>query len=176
MKRAVLIAFVLLGNAGFIQSQEPADTFADVQYHDGRLVIRYDGRLLFSGEVNSGGMLQYRLANNASDGKINQAIIFNHYGQGAAIQITGILYGSDEAFSCAAERPRSGVPIVRHSFGVGTNNLDRAVYDRNRDWLFSVDLNPQVEIKRVEELREGINERIESYVAKVLRKIQPVIK
>ncbi|MCD6332976.1 MAG: hypothetical protein J7L89_06860, partial [Bacteroidales bacterium] len=117
MKRTLLIAFILLGNAGFVRSQEPADTFADVQYHDGRLIIRYDGRLLFSGEVTSGDGLQYRLANNASNGKINEAIIFNHYGEGAAIQITGTLYGSDEAFSCAAERPRSGVPIVRYSFG-----------------------------------------------------------
>ncbi len=57
-----------------------------------------------------------------------------------------MIMASRQAFPCEAERPEDALLVVRHSVGLSTSLLNRAVYDRCYDWVLSVDHPSEVKI------------------------------
>src|SRR5690606_3538721 len=53
--------------------------------------------------------------------------------------IKGTIRAGIESFACEADRRIEGTQVVRHTYGPSHSLLNRAVYDRHSDWLFSAD-------------------------------------
>ncbi len=114
------------------------------------LICSYDGKQLAEGKWTGKGIVRTMSAGK-SDGPINQVWAVTAEGGPASLELR--VRASGESFPCQADRTGYGaLPIVRHVFGLGTNRLDRGVYDRQRDWVLSIDPgSAQVEVLPHEE-------------------------
>lgn len=72
------------------------------------------------------------------DGKVTHVFTVSSE-SGATMKIKGTIRAGSESFGCEADRRIEGTQVVRHSFGPSHNLLNRAVYDRQSDWLLSAD-------------------------------------
>ncbi len=58
---------------------------------------------------------------------------------GSKMNISGKIRAGKESFTCEADRRIEGTQVVRHTYGISHSLLNRAVYDRQSDWLLSAD-------------------------------------
>ncbi len=130
----IIICFLSIGPLAAGQ-QEPSNSFAEVQIVADDISVKYDGREIFSAKMASVGEIKHISNSYESDGKISQVIMI----QGSDITVSGIIYGSDQAFPCQADRSDTEYEPVRHCVGLSHSLLNRAVYDRKYDWVLSVD-------------------------------------
>ncbi len=144
------LVLIVLGS-GLSAQQAPPNEPAQVVFDGTKLAIHYDGRLLFQGTVksSSGRAVQFRTVAVREGDKVNQALTFNDPGFAAPLELSGTVSAGSGAFSCEVDRPTSGPLIVRHVFGMSFSLRNRAVYDRDRDWVFSVDINPKAVVKPI---------------------------
>lgn len=119
------------------------------------LTVRYEGRTLFKGVLDdSGDGFTTGETRTESNGAITQVFTLTS-SNGQKVTLSGTIGGSDESFPCQADRDAKSGEIVRHSFGLSRSLLNRAVYDRQRDWVLSVDFPAQARILPVEPFVEG---------------------
>jgi alpha-galactosidase len=138
------------------QAMAPPNTPATVEMHQNTLTVRYDGRVLFSAEVSPGvESFEHRVQVYRDGGRIQQVILLTTLDWHKKIRITGKIFGGDESFPCEADRPSRGPLLVRHTSGLSRSLRNRAVYDRSRDWVLSVDANPKVVVTPAESSGEG---------------------
>jgi alpha-galactosidase len=150
----VLTALVLVLSAGCRTSRTAASSAppngpARIDIHGGKIRIEYAGRGIFEAEIGMAegrGTVRSAIDVFISENRIDQVIRFSGDRQGEAVRLAGTITGSGESFPVEADRPRTGPLIVRHSSGLSRSRLNRAVYDRGRDWILSVDANPAVSI------------------------------
>jgi len=76
--------------------------------------------------------------NEERDGKVSYLLTISSV-NGARMNITGRIRAGKESFTCEADRRIEGTQIVRHTYGLSHSLLNRAVYDRQSDWLLSAD-------------------------------------
>lgn len=133
----LLLIFPVINHA---QNNAPPNEAAEIQFENGELSIIYEGSIILSGKFNNKPE-HIHLNNfiNVSEEKLDQVLIFQYTGDGGALKFEGIISGSEESFPCEADRDKKGINIVRHSYGLSTSLLNKAVYDRKRDWVVSVD-------------------------------------
>ena len=137
----ILISVFGLWSSVLCVGQAPPNNFPKVHFDGKNLSILYDGQQIFSGVFVAGAEgVEYRYVPTREGDKVDLALVFN----GSGLVLEGTVIASDQSFACEVERPRKGVPIVRHSFGPAANSRNQAVYDRAKDWVLSVDLNPVV--------------------------------
>ena len=119
------------------QSMEPPNAPAVWTFENNAVRIAYADGFLFEGvlETDDPAPDFNHLVDDA--GPIHQ--ILKWTSRRAPIRITGRIMASGEAFPCESDRRRSGPDIVRHSIGLSRSRLNRAVYDRRRDCVLSVD-------------------------------------
>jgi len=72
------------------------------------------------------------------DGKVSHLFTVSTP-DGRKMNISGIIRAGKESFTCEAERRIEGTQVVRHTVGLSHSLLNRAVYDRQSDWLLSAD-------------------------------------
>ena len=76
--------------------------------------------------------------NEERDGKVSYLLTISSV-NGASMNITGRIRAGKESFTCEADRRIEGTQVVRHTYGLSHSLLNRAVYDRESDWLLSAD-------------------------------------
>jgi len=140
MKMFIALAACLAPTiAGAQALPEPPNTAATLRVSDGRILLSYQGRVLFEGSVTTTGspasLIQFV---DSADGRVTQVLKWTATGNDR-VTITGVVLGSPEAFAAAVEPREDGLPVVRHAVGPVTNRLNRAFYDRRADWVLSVD-------------------------------------
>jgi alpha-galactosidase len=115
--------------------------------HDSTLSLTYKGHTIFSAKLSgiSGG---YRSVERTDT--VNGALFFTATitsGSFDRFRLQGVILGSEEAIACESEPLDKGLKVVRHVYGVSRSALNNAVYDRNEDWLLSIDrYSPNVSI------------------------------
>jgi len=115
----------------------------------GRLVLRYQGVILFDGTIAAtGAPPSPRRLTDSAGGRVTQVLKWTAVGTGR-VTITGVVRGSPEAFAAESEPREDGLPIVRHAVGPVANRLNRSIYDRRVDWLLSVDQPARVTLEPV---------------------------
>jgi len=120
----------------------PPNAAAELRVQGEVIQLRYNGSLIFDGRVKNLAAVRTITPSVASVGRVDQVIAF--YAQGPeAIEVTGTVMASGEAFPAESDRPLRGRPIVRHSSGLSRSRLNNAVYDRQWDWVLSVDDQPR---------------------------------
>lgn len=114
---------------------EPAEFIPDNK----TITIRYDGQIIFEGTIwNDEGTYYVDHKTDQATQEINQVYSWTSNSNNP-VTIKGIIYGSPGSFPCEVDRRRSGRIIVRHSAGRSLSQLNHAVYDREKDWVLSVD-------------------------------------
>jgi alpha-galactosidase len=145
MKRVFLIItfLVLLLNL-FSQEKKnivPSNSAAIVSLIGKNLVVRYDNLVIFSATIDKDPSTVYlRQVSEQKNGALSQVFSITASDQMNMI-LTGIIMGSEESFPCEAERRQTGTVFVRHTSGLSSSLLNRAVYDRKSDWVLSVDMS-----------------------------------
>lgn len=140
MRIAPLLAALALPSLAAAQAvPAPPNAPATVQPQNGRLLLTYQGRVLFEGKVASTGspaaLIQFV---DSADGRVTQVLKWTATGRDR-ITLSGVILASPEAFAAAVEPREDGLPVVRHAVGPVINRLNRALYDRRGDWVLSVD-------------------------------------
>jgi len=95
--------------------------------------------MIFTGKL-PGSASDYRI--NQTQQRINNAVyqvITINQVKGEDVALGGDIYGGNESIACESEPRDRGLKVVRHVVGPSNNQLNNAVYNRNGDWLLSVD-------------------------------------
>jgi len=125
------------------QTTTPINEPAKVTWDGSCLLLDYNGHLIFKAEIeNAGKEIDFRKIIDEQHGIINQVLKWTSRRE--SLQLTGLIFASDESFPCESDRKREGPDIVRHSVGLSHSLLNRAVYDRKSDWVLSVDFPSKV--------------------------------
>ena len=130
------LAICILLSACVVAQSEPSNKEAQISVDDNTITFQYNGKNIFQGKIVSGKLAKHVESASESEEIINQVIML----QGEGLQIEGEITGSEEAFACEVDRRTSNqYDLVRHSVGLSQSLLNRAVYDRQSDWVISVD-------------------------------------
>ena len=142
----VLAACLLPAIASAQVPAEPPNAPAAVTVTAGRVVLTYQGRVLFEGTVSTTGapasLIQFV---DSADGRVTEVLKWTATSRDR-VTVVGVVHGSPEAFAAESEPREDGLRVVRHAIGPVNNRLNRAVYDRRADWLLSVDVPAGVEV------------------------------
>jgi alpha-galactosidase len=122
----------------------PQNKPAEISIENNEIKIIYDGSVIFNGKIDDSCTYQIKRHIDNTDEKIDQVITLTSFDK--PIKINGIFTGSKESFPCEVERKRRGLEVVRHSFGLSNSLLNKAIYDRERDWVLSIDHPAKVKI------------------------------
>ncbi len=152
MLKILVIFFSLRVLSSGQDPQPPPNQSAELTIKDGQISMEYEGKPLFRAEIQaSGKKFRVNRVTEMSKGCMTQLVILTSQSFRDEIEVTGTIAGSHESFPCEADRRDHGIAIVRHFYGPSHSLLNRGVYDRNRDWVLSVDHNPEVRIMPREE-------------------------
>jgi hypothetical protein len=132
------------------QVPAPPNAPAEFALEGTRLIVRYNGRTILTGTITDrGGGFTSGELRDEQGGKVSQVFtLTSRTAQELALADT--ISGSEEAFPCEADRDPEEPGIVRFSLGLSHSQLNRAVYDRQSDWVLSIDSPAQVRIVPLE--------------------------
>jgi hypothetical protein len=152
---------------------QPPDEPATVTIKGRSLRIAYEGEDIFTGRIER-PEAEFRAAvNTYRDGdRISEVLLLVPAGRGD-ISLSGTVRGSLEAFPCEADRPARGPALVRHASGLSRSLLNRAVYDRRRDWVFSVDAGPRATLEPIGEKEGARTFRLEASGGEIILRFRP---
>lgn len=121
----------------------PPDSAAHFTWNGRTFTLNYDGTEIFKAAVeNPGSFTLFRRIVADNSGRIDE--VFKWYSKDTRSILSGTASASRESFACQSE-PRADAPlIVMNSCGLSRSLLNRAVYDREFDWLISVDFPSKV--------------------------------
>ena len=123
----------------------PPNEQAVFDWNGSEFTLDYNGQAIFrAGVVNEGTEITFNQIVDNENGIINQ--VFKWSSRSKPIELIGLVYSSNESFPCEADRKSEGPDIVRHSVGLSSSLLNRGVYDRNSDWVLSVDFPSEVQV------------------------------
>ena len=126
----------------------PSNAAARVTVTDSSVALTYDGATILAARVTTTrGRPRVRQLIDTSGGRITQVVSW--VAGSGRITLTGAAHTKGDAFAVDADPREDGVPVVRHSVGPSYSRLNRGVYDRDRDWLLSVDFPASVRVTPV---------------------------
>lgn len=132
----------------------PPNAPARVRFSGQSVTLTYGGTVIFEGTASrSGASFETRTAVFSPDDKIEQTVCFFGGDSASPVVLTGKIHAGPEAFPCEADRRDrrgGGPPVVRHVSGTSRSLLNRAVYDRQGDWLVSIDPGPRAAVRPAE--------------------------
>jgi len=170
----VVLALVL---TGCVADQRPDDggppvAPARVAFTDGQLTLTYDGQVIFCATVTS--RVPITLSEVVDAGQaVTQALRLQSADLRTPVHLRGEIAAGSTAFACEVDRRRTGLDIVRHVSGPSRSRLNRAVYDRNADWVLSVDIPTPVVITPEESGAEGTRFGLEAEGSYVTLRFRP---
>jgi len=133
-----LLAGAPAASAQIQRSPEPANAPAEVRVVGGRLTLGYGGRPILSATLTStGGAPERRTLVDTAGEAVTQVLKWTVRG-GGQLTLEGTVLGGD-AFACEVEPRPNVLVVVRNAVGPSASRLNRAVYDRDSDWVLSVD-------------------------------------
>lgn len=140
MFKKVLLFLSAFLSVSLIQAQNegPPNFPAKVSISGNQLTINYDGQDILTATVSHSQDLYYfREIKDEVNGCINHSFTLTA-ANSKAITIQGTVTASNQSFPCEENR-NIGTTWIRHSFGLSNSLLNKAVYDRKRDWSLSVE-------------------------------------
>lgn len=138
-----------------------------------QLSLRYDGRTLFDGTVAGvDSATVFSQLVDSTGGRITQVLKWTSFSR-ARLALRGRIRGSDEAFPAQADRPEDALLLVRHSMGLSHSGLNRAVYDRTRDWVLSVDEPARTRVTPLDSGESGVAFELDASGQEVSLRFRP---
>ena len=125
---------------------EPPNAPAVLTAEGDHLRLAYAGQVILDGTVGGEGVTaELRTLTDSAGGRITQVLKWTARGRGR-LSLVATLRASGEAFPCEVEPRADGLSVVRNSVGPSVSRLNRAVYDRQGDWVLSVDQPAEVTV------------------------------
>ncbi len=147
---AVAIAWSISCAKSGPSTDAPENDAAKVDIGAKTISLRYDGRAILEAGITAGPAGFEAKANVFRTGDaLSQVILLTPREKGGKVRIEGTLAAGPESFPCEADRRDRGLTMVRHVSGLSRSLLNRAVYDRGRDWAVSIDAGPRAAVKPV---------------------------
>ncbi len=170
---AAAIGFSACSKGGPAQGA-PENEAARIRFDGGKLGVQYDGRAIFGAEIVAGEAGYDAKVNVVRAGDaVTQTVLLTPRGKGGRVRLAGTVLGGPESFPCEADRRDRGPAVVRHVSGTSRSRLNRAVYDRGRDWALSVDAGPRAVVSPLAEGREGREFGLEAEGAEIVLRFRP---
>ena len=135
--KLTLVFLCLLFFYEVLPAQSSLKSIAKVTINKNHINIEYNGTKIVEGEIENNNQWHVNQKKESIKGKLFQTVVITS-DNGEPILFKGIIKGSNESFACESES-HDGLKIVRHVVGLSYNLLNQAVYDRQSDWLFSID-------------------------------------
>jgi alpha-galactosidase len=119
---------------------EPPNAAASLADATDRVSLTYEGRRIVDGTIGgaAGVTAEQRTVTSESNGAVTQVIKWTAVGRGP-LTFDLTVSASTDALAVEVDRPAGTLPVVRTSIGPSHNLRNRAVYDRTRDWVVSID-------------------------------------
>ena len=152
---------------------EPPNAPAVVSGSGGRWALTYGGRTLF--DMTVGGRdatAEFRTVVDTAGGAVTQVLKWTARGRGGLV-FQGVVSASGQAFPCEVEPREDGLRIVRNSVGLSYSLLNRAVYDRQGDWVLSVDYPARVILTPVAGSADSTAFRLEASGGEIALRFRP---
>jgi len=152
---------------------EPPNAPAVVSGSGGRWALTYGGRTLF--DMTVGGRdatAEFRTVVDTAGGAVTQVLKWTARGRGGLV-LQGVVSASGQAFPCEVEPREDGLRIVRNSVGLSYSLLNRAVYDRQGDWVLSVDYPARVILTPVAGSADSTAFRLEASGGEIALRFRP---
>jgi len=125
----------------------PENEAAKVEIGAATIGLRYDGRDILEAGITAGPAgFEARTNVFRTGNALSQVILLTAREKGGRVRIEGTLAAGPESFPCEADRRDRGLTMVRHVSGLSRSLLNRAVYDRGRDWVVSIDAGPRAAV------------------------------
>ncbi len=116
-----------------------AQNLAEINYKGDSVYIKYQNNIVFSAAILAKtAAVHYRQQNETVNGCTFQTITIS-VADDKAIELNAVIAPGDEAIACESAPADNSLKIVRQVAGKSNSLLNNAVYDRNGDWLLSVD-------------------------------------
>ncbi|MCI0514751.1 alpha-galactosidase [candidate division KSB1 bacterium] len=123
----------------------PPNQPAPVSWDGTTFQLQYNGQVIFTGRLeNTSAKVIFQQFTEKSTTTVTQ--VFKWSSRTTPLHLVGKVRGSEAAFPCEAEAPEDAPQIIRHCYGLSHHLNNRAVYERQSDWLISVDFPTQVRI------------------------------
>jgi hypothetical protein len=174
-----MVALVLALPAGQVrlvaaqEPPEPPNAPAAASESGGQWTLTYAGRTLLA--LTVGGPVaaaEFRSLVDTAGGAVTQVLKWTARRRGGLV-LQGVVSASGQAFPCEAEPRPDGVRIVRNSLGLSHSRLNRAVYDRQADWLLSVDYPARVQVTPLAASTDTTAFRLESSGGEIALRFRP---
>ena len=127
-------------------SNAPPNAAARVVVTADSVRLAYDGGVVFEAAVGVRGRRDVRTLVDTTADAVTQVVKFTAFGDSARIALAGRVVASEEAFAVEPEPRTDALSVVRHASGPSFNRLNRGVYDRQRDWMLSIDAPARVRV------------------------------
>ncbi|OGD13267.1 MAG: hypothetical protein A2V76_10765 [Candidatus Aminicenantes bacterium RBG_16_63_14] len=173
---AVFAAVMLLASCGRSgpAAAAPPNEAARIDVGEKSIRVRYDGRDMFKGEISAvGAGFEAKVNVHRTGNAVSQTVLLAPREKGGRVRIEGTLVGGPESFPCEADRRDRGPVMVRHVSGTSRSLLNRAVYDRGRDWVFSVDAGPRAVVTPLAEGPEDKEYGFEAEGGEIVLRFRP---
>jgi len=129
----------------------PPNSGAAIEFKKGELLVSYNGNQIVKGRFNPDAEISFRTLYSKHKGAVTQVLVFESKNNKKFV-FHAEIEASGESFPCEIDRQVSGPVMVRHSSGLSSSFLNRAVYERKEDWVFSVD--PGVTLELIPAVRD----------------------
>lgn len=143
MRSSLTVFAALLLSGGSLSlaqpTGEPPNVASALAESPAGVTLTYEGRRIADAEVNGGGAVaERRQVTNVANGAVTQVVKWTAQGRGR-INVHLAVAASPDAIAVEVDRGADTLPLVRASIGPSHNLRNRAIYDRSRDWVLSID-------------------------------------
>lgn len=150
---AVLLVTGIVAPVRPFQAQpgaQPPNEPADISVDGGRVLVRYHGAAIFEGRIANPDALRSATINAFNrDGAVDQVVALTARSSREPIELSGVVATGSQGFPAESDAPLRGIPIVRHASGLSRSLRNNAVYDREFDWVLSVNDQPRTRTRIV---------------------------
>jgi len=173
---ALLIAMMLTAGApAAVQpAGEPPNAAAALAASDGRISLVYEGRPIVAGTVSGdpGVTVARRTVTTDANGAITQVVKWTATGRGR-LSLDLTVTSSPDAIAVEVDRGAGTLPVVRTSIGPSHNLRNRAVYDRSRDWVVSIDAGAALTVTPLSATAAGTSFRMQASGTEIVLRFRP---
>lgn len=169
----VALTMCLVADVSAQRPVAPPHAAAMVSVSGAHVRLVYDRRTIFDGTIDGvDSATTFQTLVDSTGGHVTQVLKWTSFSK-SRLALRGRVSAGDESFPAESDRNQDALPIVRHSIGLSHSRLNRAIYDRTRDWVLSADYPSRVRITPIDSGANGITFAIDERGAEVSLRFRP---
>ena len=170
----VAVVLLSLGDPSLAQpTGAPPNVAAALTAANRDVALTYEGRRIVGGTVSGGTVApERRTVTSDTNGAVTQVVKWTAVGRDR-VTVDLTVQGSADALAVEVDRGADTLPLVRASIGPSHNLRNRAIYDRSRDWVLSVDAGATLTVTPLAPTTAGAAFSLQASGAEVVLRFRP---